>query len=401
MDIEFLGQGLFPDSEKSIGSLLIDSLSSGEFERLTCIVAFASQGGVDILSEYIDKATSALKEINIYIGIDLHGTSKEALDAFIKLGINTSIFYTTSALVFHPKIYIFEGSDKYQIIIGSSNMTIPGMFYNAEASVLLQFTNTDDTGMKFLEEIQNYYRDIFSGDDRNLAILDDDLIKKLVDLKLVWSESERRKTQEKGGHSPEDSDTSETPKQLADIFPPRKLGRVPSHPHSKIKGEKLAKEPKKTTIPSIMSEIFWIQTGALTGGSGNQLDLSMSGPHGSTGSVSLFGIDPAKIDTSKSISLQYEGIAYKGNTLKFPLNSTGLTNGTWRMQLHGVAENGNKLTPICRGNFRHKIIVFKKIDTDSYEIHLEDESKLDEMKDKSLYWDQNSNTRGKHFGKIQ
>lgn len=199
MEIEFLGQGLSPDSEQSIGNVSIDSLKNKEFDKFTCIVAFASLGGVGVLGDYLSKAKTYLKEIKLYVGIDLRGTSKEALDKLVKLGIVTSIFYTASAMIFHPKIYLFEGSGKYRVIIGSANLTTSGLFYNAESAVVIEFEKSDKDSVKLLDEIRFYYRYLLSGKDPNLVTLDETLIEKLVSLKLLSSDIERRKTKEKSG----------------------------------------------------------------------------------------------------------------------------------------------------------------------------------------------------------
>ena len=38
------------------------------------------------------------------------------------------------------------------------------------------------------------------------------------------------------------------------------------------------------------------------------------------------------------LNLVYERKAYKGNVIKFPVSSAGRTNGTWRLQMNGVAK---------------------------------------------------------------
>jgi len=333
------------------------------------------------------------------VGIDLKGTSKEALDKFIELGIETYIFYTKSALVFHPKIYIFENVNDARIIIGSANLTTSGLSYNVESAVSIEFEKIDKDGADLLKQIQDYYLNLFSKGHPNLAKLDYSLLEKLIKLKLVSSDVERRKTQEKNDNNGEEDNAAMDVKLLEELFPSMKFGKVTHLPGTNI--QKLKSEPKLLTTTGGKTTSFWIQTGALTGGSGNQIDLSMSGPKGSIGSVSLFGIDPNKTDTVKIIKLQYNGVTFQGNTIKFPINSTGKTNGTWRMQLHGQADSGEKLTETCSKYFRHSILLFKEIGKDYYKITLFGENTLGEMKKKSVFWDQNSSKRGKHFGKIQ
>lgn len=385
MKIIFLGQGLHPESEKAIGSAVIDSLKDSTFHKFTCFVAFATQDGINILGQYLKKPNTHLSEVNIYVGIDLHLTSEEALKSLLELEANTNIFYTVSPMVFHPKLYLFEAKDKCRVILGSSNFTTSGLFTNVESAILADFDKSDPDGVQFLSEINDYYRDLLSGKDPNLLKLDKEIIEKLVSLKLVPSQLESDKLHKKRKLKG-DLDKSEI--KISELFPGRKIGKIPAH----IKPPVTKKRKKAITYR------FWIQTGSLTGGSGNQLDLSMGGPYDSTGSVSLFGIDSKNKSITKKIDLKYQGKIYKGNLIKFPLNTTGRTNGTWRMQMHGMADDGEKLTSICSKNFRHKILLFEKLGSDSYEITVMGEKLLQQMKSKSKWWDQNNTTRGKHFG---
>jgi len=112
MDIQLLGQGYEKESENSVGNHLIKLLSDKEFQSFTAISAFISQAGVTGLSTHIEKAKEHLEVITIITGVDQKGTSKEALEALIKLDVNAYVFYQPSITIFHPKIYLFEGIKK-------------------------------------------------------------------------------------------------------------------------------------------------------------------------------------------------------------------------------------------------------------------------------------------------
>jgi HKD family nuclease len=123
MTITILGQGYAPISDGSVGSYLIKFFADKKFNSFTGISAFASQAGVNGLSKYIAEAKKHLSVITIVTGIDQKGTSKEALEALLHLDINSFIFYQPSITIFHPKIYLFEGKKKSELIISSSNLT--------------------------------------------------------------------------------------------------------------------------------------------------------------------------------------------------------------------------------------------------------------------------------------
>lgn len=145
---------------------------------------------------------------------------------------------------------------------------------------------------------------------------------------------------------------------------------------------------------------FWIETGALTGGSRNQLDLSMVTEHGTiSGSISLFGVSGGATGAVTPVTIRYQGVDYANNQIKFPVTATGQSNGTWRLQLNGTAPSGHKLTPLC-SNFVKKILLFTLIAPNHYEISLvRPRTELSDFKAASLVWDSNRGG-GRHFGRI-
>ncbi len=93
MKISFLGQGLENASVNAVGNHLMNFLSSKAFDTFTGISAFASESGIFGLSECIKSACNNFKSLNLIVGIDLEGTSKEALEEILGLNINSYIFY--------------------------------------------------------------------------------------------------------------------------------------------------------------------------------------------------------------------------------------------------------------------------------------------------------------------
>ena len=141
MNISFIGQGL-ENNEKPTGNLLIESLKDQGFTEFSCLVAFVSSSAVDGLTPHIEEAKDHIEEFNIFVGIDQEATSKEALEILLELDIDTQIYYTKSPITFHPKIYIFEGENKARVILGSSNITVPGLFQNIESSIVADFESS-------------------------------------------------------------------------------------------------------------------------------------------------------------------------------------------------------------------------------------------------------------------
>ena len=192
MDITLLGQGYEATSKYSVGNQLIKFFSQKDFHTFIGITAFASQAGVNGIAKYIVPAKSHLNIITIVTGVDQNGTSKEALEALKKLDINTYVHYHPSRVIFHPKIYLLEGEEKSELIIGSSNLTVQGLFTNVETSLLISLNNSIEADRKIVAQLKDYFKGIFDLTDPNLKLITAKLIDDLVMAKIVPTEAERK-----------------------------------------------------------------------------------------------------------------------------------------------------------------------------------------------------------------
>ncbi|MBI1781714.1 MAG: NgoFVII family restriction endonuclease [Sphingobacteriales bacterium] len=224
MNITLLGQGFVATSQHSVGNHLIKFFADKDFHTFTGISAFASQAGIRGLSKHFKTAKKHLKIITIVTGVDQKGTSKEALEELLGLDINVFVFYQPSITIFHPKIYLFEGEEKSELIIGSSNLTSQGLFTNVEASLLVSIDNSTEADRKIVEQLKNYFKGIFDFSDPNLKKLNKKIIADLVKAKVVPTEAERKAAQDKA----EKAERTETENIISKIFPKRAIAKIPS-----------------------------------------------------------------------------------------------------------------------------------------------------------------------------
>lgn len=257
MNVTFLGQGYEPISDNSVGKTLIKFFADKEFYSFTCISAFASQAGVNGLSKHIAIAKKHLKIITIVTGIDKEGTSKEALEALLSLNVNTFIFYQPSIAIFHPKIYLFEGKEKSELIIGSSNLTSLGLFTNVEASILVSIDNNKEVDRKIVEQVKEYFKGIFNFTDPNLQKLSKKIIAELIKAKLVPTEAERKAAYDKVIKG----ETVENEKIILKIFPKRLIAKVPPEFRVSKKIKAKAKPLAATSTDGIFSKgkLAWMK----------------------------------------------------------------------------------------------------------------------------------------------
>lgn len=186
MIAEFIGHGIHEDDDESCGNYICSSIKNPAFTDITFFVAYLRKPGLLELRPFIEKAVLENRNLTFYIGINDFITSKEALELLLELKVSTYI-YSTEIFIFHPKVYLFEGS-KNRIITGSSNLTKTGLFYNIECSLLLDFGNEDKSGLKVLKQLKDYFSPLLNFSDSNLEFVTQEHIDKLFNDGLIPSE---------------------------------------------------------------------------------------------------------------------------------------------------------------------------------------------------------------------
>lgn len=125
---------------------LKNSLAQADFNELRIVVAYAKSGPLHRLRADLEAWRKAGKRSAAIIGIDQQGTSKEALE--LALELFDEVFITREkGVTFHPKAYIFEGSDLARFYIGSNNLTVGGTETNFEASIIVDVDITKENAL--------------------------------------------------------------------------------------------------------------------------------------------------------------------------------------------------------------------------------------------------------------
>lgn len=122
------------------------ALADPAFERLRLMVAFAKSGPLLRLKPLIDEWNTAGRRIEAVIGVDHHGTSRQALELAIEL-FDAVYFTREPGLTFHPKIYLFDGPAAARCFIGSNNLTVGGTEINFETSVRIDIDLAADAAI--------------------------------------------------------------------------------------------------------------------------------------------------------------------------------------------------------------------------------------------------------------
>lgn len=409
MKIQFIAQGIPESKSAPAGDTINSALTQTAYNSFAAFVAFVSVDGINQLKDSFTKFVNNGGCIRLYIGVDLHGTSKDALQLLLSLeGIQCYVVYSTNRIVYHPKIYSFEGENNNMLIVGSSNMTLSGLYQNMEASICISCENNEED-RSVISDIYDYYNTILSNESAYCQPLTQEIIDILYKNKVVLtSEETRTQTNEQNKKNQTAiNDQEELKKSFSSVkIPPSKVG----HRKTFIENVYTEKDVNRDTsiyFQSVQIErnSMWIETKDMTGGSRNILDLSKKGvSNGVTkpGSVEFFGIDKDNYTIEKYIELDYNGKIYKGNTIKYAGG-----NSNWRLQIKGEADDGSKITYLSNpklgipGGLTQKILVFEKMtERDRYKLHIHDEEYIDQFKSMSIEWATMGNTNGRAYGYI-
>ena len=123
---------------------LKSAFGSADFNYFCLIVAYAKSGPLIRLQEDIACWRKSGKHLDALIGLDQHGTSKEALE--LARSMFDSVYVTREhGITFHPKIYLFSGTSRADVFIGSNNLTVGGTEKNFESAVHLQLSLPADS----------------------------------------------------------------------------------------------------------------------------------------------------------------------------------------------------------------------------------------------------------------
>lgn len=409
MTIKFIGQGLNPESDITAGNFIIDSLESDNYSSFNAFVAFVSTGGLKNIIEEMLAFKEAGGEVKLYLGVNLNATSKEALEKLLETEIESYVVYSPNNIIYHPKIYAFEGDETTRAIIGSSNLTESGLFQNIEASVCVDFESDDENGNEFLADIYDHFNAIINQEHPSCQLLTQEVLEILIESNVVLPEAASRAKSNKINKEFGQKETKINTR-LLELFGKVKAKRPPKgFRKTVVKKELIAEEgTNEVNVVDETTELaagsMWIETGLMTGGSRNILDLSKKGKLDGVnkfGSVSYFGVDPNDENQINDINVIFGGKTYIGNRVFYaPANSN------WRIRLNGETATGERLTTFSipslgqNGGFQQKILLFTKIDETNFRLEILEQDDMPRLIENSADWAKGGSGNGRAYGII-
>lgn len=409
MELKFIGQGLDPESDITAGNFIIDSLESQNYNTFNAFVAFVSTGGLNNIIDQLLTFREAGGKIKLYLGVNLNATSKEALEKLLEHEIESYVIYSPNNIIYHPKIYAFTGDVTTRAIIGSSNLTESGLFQNLEASVCIDFESDDENGSEFVADIYDHFNSIINLEHPSCQLLTQEVLEILIESNIVLSEAASRAKTNKINNEYGQKKTKVNTR-LLELFGKIRAKRPPKGFRKNVVKKELIAEQKtnEVTVVDETTELvagsMWIETGLMTGGSRNILDLSKKGKLNGVnkfGSVSYFGLEPENTNTTKDINVIFGGKNYISNHIFYAEG-----NSNWRIRLNGVTEEGEKITVFSKpslgqnGGFQNKILLFTKIDDTNFKLEILEQDEMQRLIENSVDWARGGSGNGRAYGII-
>ena len=399
-----------------LGDRLIELLDSADYHTLNVAVAFAKNSGVlrvkDAFSHFRERGGS----VNVYVGVDLGGTSYEALTTLRLHTDSLNVVHSERGQTFHSKIYQFSGEKSGLLVVGSHNLTAGGLWTNFESSVHIPIDGEKAAEAKMSKEMGDYFQELAGLATSFMPITSQDEIERLLDEGYVTKEVADRVRRAS------DAKRDGLKERLFGNGAPAKLPRLTSTKQEGQTETKVASPevPTPTDTATVNAEdsnqTIWFETREMTGGSRNILDLSKKSlvetgnPTGTPfdlgeagfmrGGVEFFGLNPTATDQTANITINFEGQDYFESTILYPEGNNA--NGTWRLQIKGKNSSSQKITDAFRTEGRahylvRKIVTFTKVTDDYYYLSVFPDSDLEEFKEASNIVARNGSSRNARF----
>ena len=399
-----------------LGDRLIELLDSADYHTLNVAVAFAKNSGVlrvkDAFSHFRERGGS----VNVYVGVDLGGTSYEALTTLRLHTDSLNVVHSERGQTFHSKIYQFSGEKSGLLVVGSHNLTAGGLWTNFESSVHIPIDGEKAAEAKMSKEMGDYFQELAGLATSFMPITSQDEIERLLDEGYVTKEVAdrvRRASDAKRDGSKERLFGNGAPAKLPSLTSTKQEGQT----ETKVASPEVPTPTDTATVNAEDSnQTIWFETREMTGGSRNILDLSKKSlvesgnPTGTPfdlgeagfmrGGVEFFGLNPTATDQTANITIHFKGQDYSENTILYPEGKNA--NGTWRLQIKGKNSSSQKITDAFRteGTVNYlvrKIVTFTKVTDDYYDLSVFPESDLEEFKEASNIVARNGSSRKARF----
>ncbi|MFO1433499.1 MAG: phospholipase D-like domain-containing protein [Candidatus Competibacteraceae bacterium] len=230
-----------------IGDVLNKAIAADESRRFRFAVAFARLSGLNRLSVSIGGLLNRGGEIVGAVGVDNGITTIEALEALQQIAPNSTIFYTVSGHIYHPKLYLIEGEKSAVAIVGSANLTRDGLFQNVELATSIHLNFESSIDYEVYHRYDAFISELLNISNPNVQLIEDTTLKRLAQSGIIKPEAQ----------SPEPGPKLRSQRKqvipslgLEDVFPPLRIPVAPPAGGYIVQARPSAKSPQVIIPPA-------------------------------------------------------------------------------------------------------------------------------------------------------
>lgn len=163
----------------TVAARLNQLLQDGNYDRFRFLLAYVRWSGLHLIDRHLQRF-GARGTIDGIVSIDFGGTTVEALTYLKELPNSRIRIFESghSAVGFHPKVFLFNGADRWAVVVGSANGSTGGLFNNVEICALL--TGSSRERNPYEEVWRQFSEPLLPINPDNLIGVDDSVLRELA-----------------------------------------------------------------------------------------------------------------------------------------------------------------------------------------------------------------------------
>lgn len=210
-----------------VGDVLNTQIADSSCERFRFAVAYMRLSGWDRIAGAVDTLLNRGGRVSGIVGVDSGVTTIEALRALRQVSQDSTVFYTRSAFIYHPKLYLMNGRETAVAIVGSPNLTRDGLFRNVELSTAVRMNFTSSVDLQVFNRYSALFDELLNTERPNVQPITDATLEALITARLIDQEARVREP----GHKVPFGRGKPTPHAMAELdrlFPPMRVPVAPA-----------------------------------------------------------------------------------------------------------------------------------------------------------------------------
>lgn len=215
MDLGFIGQP-FADKE-NLRDFVDKAVADARVDRLSVLAAWAKYSGLIRVKDQLEAFRGRGGTSRLIVGIDEGGATEQGLRLALELFDSVHVLFDRSGRTFHPKVYLFEGSEIARLLVGSNNLTAGGVFYNYEGALQVLIDLAVGKEKQVVEQVTEYMDRLY-GDSAVCKKLDETVLEELVADPRYRIRDERARRRAPTGTPADDVDTRLDLDQVTPLF---------------------------------------------------------------------------------------------------------------------------------------------------------------------------------------